>query len=95
MRRVVCAAVRSRDGQVLLGIRHYSEDMHTQIAMRMDGSQFKHRRDEDQGFVDQHGVFMDRIEAYKVAENAGQIYRPGRVGQTPDGEFRLYSEALY
>lgn len=94
MRRVVCAAIRAADGSVLLGIRHYSADMHAQIEARHDGEKFKHRLDEDQGFVDQHGVFMDRREAYRVAQIAQQIFRPAACGDGLDGP-RLYSEGLY
>lgn len=93
-RRVVCAAVRSADGFLVLGIRHYSQDMHQQIAQREDGHKFAHRHDEDQGFVDQHGVFMSREEAYRVAEAAGQIVRPEACGEGLHGP-KLYSEGLY
>ena len=93
-RRVVCAAIRAADGEVLLGIRHYSNDMHRVIEMRMDGARFLTRFDEDQGFVDQHGVFMSREEAYQVASAAGQIVYPGACGEGIDGP-KLYSEGLY
>lgn len=93
-RRVVCAAVRAADGTVLLGVRHYSRDMHEQIAARRDGEKFKHRHDEDQGFVDQHGVFMTREEAFKVAKAAGQVLYPEACGRGLDG-LKLYSEGLY
>ena len=95
-RRVVCAAIRAPNGDILLGIRHYSEDMHKQISARrgVDGLNFKHRHDEDQGFVDQHGIYMSREEAYKVAEAAGQILYPDACGQGLDGP-KLYSEGLY
>lgn len=100
-RRVVCAAIRAEDGELLLGIRHYSADMHRQIAQRADGQKFCNRLDEDQGFVDQHGEFMGREEAYWVAMRADQIVHPERCGkglrlddwgqEIP----RLYSEGLY
>lgn len=93
-RRVVCAAIRAADGSVLLGLRHYSRDMHAQIAARRDGVKFRHRLDGDQGFVDQHGVFMSREEAYLVAEAAGQVWRPEECGEGLDGK-KLYSEGLY
>ena len=93
-RRVVCAAIRSADGKLVLGIRHYSKDMTAQILRRDDARQFYGRLDEDQGFVDQHGVWMDRMEAYKVAEAAGQILYPDACGQGLDGP-KLYSEGLY
>ena len=94
MRRVVCAAIRAADGDVLIGIRHYSDDMHRQIEARNDGSKFTHRLDEDQGFVDQSGVFMSREEAYQVADAAGQIRNPRACGEGLDG-MKLYSEGLY
>ena len=93
-RRVVCAAIRAADGSVLLGIRHYSADMHAQIAARRDGEKFKHRHDEDQGFIDQHGAYMTREEAYQVALAAGQVRYPDACGQGLDGP-KLYSEGLY
>lgn len=93
-RRVVCAAIRAADGSVLLGTRHYSKDMHAQIAARRDGGKFASRLDDDQGFVDQHGVFMSRHEAYQVALAAGQIRYPDACGQGVDGP-KLYSEGLY
>jgi hypothetical protein len=93
-RRVVCAAIRAQDGSILLGIRHYSKDMHEQIAHRSDHGKFMHRHDEDQGFVDQHGVFMSREEAYRVADAAGQIVYPDACGIGLEGN-KLYSEGLY
>ncbi len=93
-RRIVCAAIRASDGSVLLGVRHYSADMHHQIAQRHDGHKFYHRLDADQGFVDQFGVFMGREEAYKVAVAAGQLRYPDHCGEGLDGP-RLYSEGLY
>lgn len=93
-RRVVCAAIRAADGSVLMGIRHYSMDMHRQIEARRDGDKFKHRHDEDQGFVDQLGIYMTREEAYGVAEAAGQLFDIESCGQGLDGP-KLYSEGLY
>jgi hypothetical protein len=93
-RRVVCAAIRAADGDVLLGIRHYSRDMHRQIEARHDGEKFAHRHDPDQGFVDQFGVYMTREEAYPVAKASGQLWRPEGCGEGLDGP-KLYSEGLY
>lgn len=94
-RRVVCAAVRAHDGEVLIGIRHYSEDMHKQIRMRTDGGKFMRRLDEDQGFVDQHGVFMSRQEAFEVAQATGQLIRFEACRPALDGGWKLHSEGLY
>ena len=93
-RRVVCAAIRAEDGSVLIGIRHYSMDMHRQIQARTDGAKFKHRHDPDQGFVDQRGVYMDRAEAYLVAEAADQLFDIASCGFT-NGIPQLFSEGLY
>lgn len=93
-RRIVCAAIRSADGGVLIGVRHYSRDMHQQIHLRTDGSKFLHRHDEDQGFIDQHGVFLSREDAYSVALAAAQIIHPEACGEGLDGP-KLYSEGLY
>lgn len=90
VRRVVCAAIRADDGDVLVGVRHYSPDMHAQIHARVDGAKFCHRSDDDQGFVDQRGEYMTRRQAWNVAEAACQVRRAGH-----DGEGVLYSEDLY
>lgn len=94
-RRVVCAAIRAEDGTLLLGIRHYSGDMHSQMLARMDGGEkFRHRYGDDQGFVDQRGIYMTREEAYKVAEAAGQIFDQAACREGKNG-MQLYSEGLY
>lgn len=93
-RRVVCAAIRAADGRLVLGIRHYSADMHEQLARRDDRNRFHGLLDENQGFVDQHGEYMTREEAYRVAEAAGQILYPESCGEGLDGP-KLYSEGLY
>jgi hypothetical protein len=93
-RRVVCAAIRAADGELLLGIRHYSPDMHRQIEARRDGAKFKHRHDEDQGFVDQWGLWLSREEAYQVASSNNQIVRPECCGNGLNGP-KLYSEGIY
>jgi hypothetical protein len=97
-RRVVCAAIRASDGELLLGIRHYSPDMHKQIEMRADGDKFKNKRDEDQGFVDQWGKWMSRREAYKVARSTDRLTFPEACAVRIDDDGRydvLYSEGLY
>ena len=94
MRRVVCAAIRGSNGRLLLGVRHYSQDMIDQMNARIDIHAFVHRMDDDQGFVDQHGVYMTRAEAFRVAKNANQIVNY-KACTTHDGERHLYSEGLY
>lgn len=93
-RVVVCAA--NRYGKIiLLGARHWDTQMREQ-ANRLPVSTIDLLRPtygEVQGFIDQFGVFMDRREAWQVAQAAGQIkYRCG--GDDKDGG-TLYSENLY
>lgn len=89
-RRVVCAAIRAEDGTLVLGIRHYSKDMHESINNRVDGWKFHHRLNDDQGFVDQDGNYMTRKEAYTVAFYANQI-----INFAACSACELYSEGLY
>lgn len=90
-RRVVCSACRSsKTGRIVLGPRHMDDvmRMHVRLCLDLDFHDY-----DDQGFIDQWGVFMSRTEAWKVAEAAGQIvYRCG--GDTANGG-TLYSENLY
>lgn len=90
-RRVVCAAMLMKDGRIVTGIRHFSPEMRA-IMKRVYGEEY-HTQIETQGFVDQKGVFLNRVEAYKVARDAGQILR--RVGGDETDGGTLYSEALY
>lgn len=90
-RRVVCAA--SRYGEhIILGPRHGHALMHAH-ARAIFGGEGYGKMLKEQGFIDQHGVFMTRQEAWKVAEAAGQIIaRCG--GDAIDGGY-LFSENLY
>lgn len=87
VRRVVCAAVMYPCGTMLVGPRHFDATMLVQyhrfgLKEKEPGSV--------QGFVDQWGVFMTRVEAHKVASDQGQIRH--RCG---GDEGRLFSENLY
>jgi hypothetical protein len=85
-RVVVCAAVRL-NGFVYLGPRHFDRSM-SELMMLDEGN--PPDGTEEQGFIDQFGVFMTREEAYEVAKAAGQVkYRCG------GDEGRLFSENLY
>ncbi len=91
-RVVVCAANRYGDYFLFIGIRHFCPMM----RKNMEGKDIPWMRikfGEEQGFVDQYGVFMSRQEAWSVAEAAGQIrHRCG--GDTANGG-TLFSENLY
>jgi hypothetical protein len=90
-RRVVCAANRCSKDPLLLvcSARHFDPNMRKQIA-RLEG--YDHHDFHEQGFIDQFGVFMDRVEALAVATAADQIdtVRPKTNPLT-----ELFSEDLY
>jgi hypothetical protein len=84
-RTVVCAAIRVRD-IILCGARHWDGIMRAQAkAMGISGSD----NDQEQGFIDQYGQFMDRKEARIVALASGQKLRNPNIGK------QLFSEDLY
>lgn len=89
MRVVVCAA--NKYGPFLYtGIRHFCPIMRQNFG-DADIPLLRKIYGEVQGFVDQYGVFMDRIESLQVATDAGQInrWRPKNHGDW------LCSEDLY
>lgn len=95
-RKVVCAANKYGEGPdalVVCAPRHHGPRMnHTLEKLREDKLfEFEVAGRAVQGFVDQHGIFMDRREAWKVAEAAKQIVR------CPPNQWNgeLFSEWLY
>lgn len=86
-RRIVCAANRNpRTKRMILGARHFDH------LMQQAGGKMT-RMFVEQGFIDQRGEFLNRQEAWKVAEAAGQIIR--RCGVDTANGGTLYSENLY
>jgi hypothetical protein len=87
--RIVCAAIRHANGDVIAGPRHFDMFMHDQIRnyklLSVDW------RRAEQGFIDQFGAFIDRKEAWIIANAADQVRK--QVGGNERGE--LYSENLY
>lgn len=75
------------NGDIVTGIRHFSPDMRD-VMRKIYGPGEYYRLVKEQGFVDQHGTFMSRNEAYDVALAAGQI-----SNELPRGP--LFSEELY
>lgn len=97
-RVVVCAANIYRIGDhiisLLVGARHFDSVMRKQLETIDEEFTPEESTDWEQGFIDQHGVFMTREEAWLVAEDAGQIkYRVG--GDMHNGVGKLFSENLY
>jgi hypothetical protein len=88
-RVIVCAAIQCNEtGKVLCGVRHGDDSM-----LGLPDDVYMIYDFEEQGFVDNKGVFLNRNEAWKVAEAAGQIKR--RVGGDSIDGGTLFSENLY
>lgn len=88
-RRVVCAANRYGE-HIVCGARHFDYVMHAQLHIIMP--LIKGIRAE-QGFIDQWGIYMDRVAALAVATAAGQLDESRRPKSNPVHE--LFSEDLY
>ncbi len=88
-RVIVCAAIRSPGGGVICGPRHYDHTMHDQIAALFFPDRFLCRSGDDQGFVDNRGVYLTREQALVVAEAADQII------DKHNPKSKLCSEDLY
>ena len=86
-RRIVCAALRDGDGRIVCGPRHFDGTMMEQIKDRPNKDAW---RTSEQGFIDQHGKFLTREEAFVIAASERQILR--EVG---GNGIDLYSENLY
>jgi hypothetical protein len=86
-RLIVAAAMLMDDGDVIVGVRHYSPEMRKTLE-KAYGEKY-HLSVKEQGFVDQKGVFLNRKDAWVIAEQEGQIRRKVSTEGT------LYSENLY
>lgn len=95
--RIVCAANKYEvNGEVIiiLGARHFDQRMVQQInRLPPDIKDRLTKSNACQGFIDQHGKFLTRTEAWKIAEVNGQIRH--RVGGDTVNGGTLYSENLY
>lgn len=85
--RIVCAAIHLVDGLVIPSARHFDMNMRLLIVSARKSKKLAGAR---QGFIDQHGAFYTREEAWTVAKRQGQIRR-----DLDCGEGVLYSEHLY
>lgn len=92
-RVVVCAACKYED-LIIAGARHFDSVMHSQLRALANAGISKEKLGKPpiQGFIDQFGKFMDRVEALEVAEKAGQL-NTRRSKTNPTTE--LFSEDLY
>lgn len=93
-RRVVAAATKCifnwGEERVVVGVRHFDDHMtkHIKLLQAIHGE----RVDEEQGFVDQYGVFMSRTEAMQVVKESGQPFSFERNGHQDD---ELFSEGVW
>lgn len=92
-KRMIAGVANRYGGIIVMGTRHYSNLMRMALDA-LGGSEvlikWAGEENYDQGFVDQYGTFLDRKEAWVLAESTGQIrYRDG----LPTGT--LYSEHLW
>lgn len=97
--RIVCAANKNCVGEIVLGVRHHDSIMNKQIinyrefCENLDAIVNATTNFREQGFVTNKGRYVDRQEAWKIAEAQNQIIR--RVGGDEAKGGTLYSENLY
>ena len=84
-RRIVCAAM-FKEGRIIAGARHFDKIMRRQMVASEGIAWWKSCQ---QGFIDQFGDFINREEAWNIAEDQGQIRMVSGTAGT------LYSEDLY
>lgn len=95
--RIICAANRIfrvntggvREELIVAGARHHDSVMNPVLIKLYDLGYWR-SEERHQGFIDQHGKFYSREEAWVIAQANNQIVR--RVG---GDEGCLYSENLY
>jgi len=84
--RIVCAANRHKEsGRIVCGARHWDNVMRSQ---KLESETFNNW---DQGFINQFGEWLNREEAWVIAEEQGQIRNLCYDKQTG----YLFSENLY
>ena len=90
--RIVCAA-NKYNTTIVLGARHFDKIMQAQIRQLDGPCALIDWNKSQQGFMTNMGVFVNRNQAWKIAEKAGQIAE--RCGGDEADGGTLYSENLY
>lgn len=85
---MVCAAILMDDGGVIPGVRHYSPDMRALMRRLYGDGYWSHEK--EQGFIDTRGQFLDRTDAFILAQTNGQCPHLPK-----NGTACLFSEDLY
>jgi outer membrane protein assembly factor BamB len=90
MKKIICAAIRLENGKIYYGHRHSHciDAANGELSWEMSRKQIMEVKKE-QGFVTTEGEFVNRHEAWKIAQAANQIIRNTGGGGT------LYSEDIY
>lgn len=74
---IVCAACRLPNGLIVCGARHWDMTMRNIMDSIVKGWDEKDIREAyqkaDQGFIDQFGIFYNRVDARKIAEKNKQL----------------------
>lgn len=89
-RHIVCAANRYGD-RIALGIRHHCPLMRQNIKGLGGIKVLRATSVEEQGFVDQWGNWVGRIQAMKIVKANPQKFNAERQ----NGDSVLFSEGLY
>lgn len=88
--RVVCAAIKLKDGLVICGVRHFDELM--RMSLPDTQPEAAHLlRGHEQGFVSNDCRWLTRSEAWDIALTAKQFDPAHAVGS----QGTLYSEDLW
>jgi len=77
-RFVACPAALMMDDQIIVGEGHFTPDMCLSM-IRWYGEDYK-KQVRLLGFIDQYGIFMNRLTAWTVAREAEQIFSNERTG---------------
>jgi len=91
MKKIICAAVRiDETDKIFLGHRHChcNDAANGELSWSMNRQEIS-KLETTEGFMTSENRFVDRKEAWKIAEAAGQIK------QQSGGHGTLYSEDLY
>jgi len=91
MEKIICAAIQIVDtGKVFYGHRHDQclNSLNSELSWTMNRQEIS-KVEKIQGFVTSEGRFVDRKEAWIIAEKSNQIVRQS------GGKGTLYSEDLY
>jgi hypothetical protein len=88
---IVCAACRFCGDIIIAAPRHYDMTMRNIVKFIETEDNPYSSANVEQGFIDQHGVFYTREEAWVIAVKNNQIHR--NIETSTVG--KLFSEHLY